>query len=38
VAIAYAAQFADRVAGLLLITPPADYLVDEPSDADAPHR
>lgn len=35
VAIAYAAQFADRVAGLLLITPPAGYLVDEPSDADA---
>lgn len=33
-AISYAAQFPDRVAGLVLITPPAAYLVDEPSDAD----
>jgi pimeloyl-ACP methyl ester carboxylesterase len=32
-AIAYAARFAERVAGLILITPPAAYLVDEPSDA-----
>lgn len=35
VAISYAAQFPSRVAGLLLITPPAGYLVDVPSDADA---
>lgn len=34
-AIAYAAQFPRRLAGLVLITPPAGYLVDEPSDADA---
>lgn len=33
-AIAYAAQFPDRLAGLLLITPPSAYLVDVPSDAD----
>ena len=32
-AIAYAAQFALRVARSVLITPPAAYLVDEPSDA-----
>ena len=32
-AIAYASQFALRVHGLVLITPPAAYLVDEPSDA-----
>lgn len=35
VAISYAAQFPDRLAGLLLITPPAAYLVDVPSDAEA---
>lgn len=34
-AIAYAAQFPDRLAGLALITPPASYLVDVPSDAPA---
>ncbi|GII22652.1 hydrolase [Planosporangium mesophilum] len=33
-ALAYAAQFPGRVARLALITPPAGYLVDEPSDAD----
>jgi pimeloyl-ACP methyl ester carboxylesterase len=32
-AIAYATQFPRRLACLLLITPPADYVVDEPSDA-----
>jgi pimeloyl-ACP methyl ester carboxylesterase len=32
-AIAYAARFPDRLAALLLITPPASYLVDVPSDA-----
>ena len=32
-AIAYAARFPDRVAALVLITPPASYLVDVPSDA-----
>jgi len=32
-AIAYAAQFADRLAALLLITSPASYLVDVASDA-----
>ena len=31
-AIAYGAQYAQRVAGLLLITPPAGFLVDEPCD------
>jgi pimeloyl-ACP methyl ester carboxylesterase len=31
-AIAYAARFPDRPAGLVLITPPASYLVDVPSD------
>lgn len=31
-AIAYAAQFSDRLAALLLITPPASYLVDVSSD------
>ena len=35
VAIAYAAQHPDRVAGLLLLTPPAGYLVDEVSDVGA---
>lgn len=35
VAISYAAQFPHRVAGLLLITPPAAYLVDVPSDTEA---
>lgn len=34
VAITYAAQFPARLAGLLLITPPAAYLVDVPSDAE----
>jgi len=33
-AISYAAQFPQRLAGMVLITPPAGYLVDEPSDAD----
>lgn len=33
-AISYAAQFPARLAGLLLITPPAAYLVDVPSDAE----
>lgn len=32
-AIAYAARYPDRVAGLVLINPPASYLVDVPSDA-----
>lgn len=31
-AIAYAARFPSRAAGLVLITPPASYLVDLPSD------
>ncbi len=34
-AIGYAAQFPDRLDGLILITPPAAYLVDVPSDAEA---
>jgi len=34
-AIAYAARFPRSLAGLVLITPPAGYLVDEPSDAGA---
>jgi pimeloyl-ACP methyl ester carboxylesterase len=34
-AIAYAAQFPDHLAALLLITPPASYLVDMPADAPA---
>jgi pimeloyl-ACP methyl ester carboxylesterase len=34
-AIAYAAQFPDRLAALVLITPPASYLVDVPSDTSA---
>ncbi|MFD0591385.1 alpha/beta fold hydrolase [Catellatospora coxensis] len=34
-AISYAARFPDRLAGLVLITPPAGYLVDEPSDTPA---
>lgn len=33
-AVAYSAQFPRRVAALVLITPPATYLVDEPADAD----
>lgn len=33
-AIAYAAQFPRALAGLVLITPPTGYLVDEPSDAE----
>ena len=32
-AIAYAAQFPHHVAAVVLITPPAAYLVDEPTDA-----
>lgn len=32
-AIAYAAQFPEALAGMVLITPPAGYLVDTPSDA-----
>jgi pimeloyl-ACP methyl ester carboxylesterase len=31
-AISYAAQFPQRLAGMVLVTPPAGYLVDEPSD------
>ncbi|KFF58255.1 hypothetical protein JF66_19885 [Cryobacterium sp. MLB-32] len=31
-AIAYAAQFPRKIAALVLITPPAGYLVDEPTD------
>lgn len=34
-AIAYAARFPNRLAALLLINPPASYLVDVPSDASA---
>lgn len=34
VAIAYAAQYPDRVASMVLITPPVSYLTDTPSDAD----
>jgi pimeloyl-ACP methyl ester carboxylesterase len=34
VAISYAAQFPHRLAGLVLVTPPAAYLVDVPSDAE----
>ncbi|GAB1513739.1 alpha/beta fold hydrolase [Actinophytocola sp. KF-1] len=34
VAIAYAAQYPDRVASMLLITPPAAYLTGTPSDVD----
>ncbi|MGI8415443.1 MAG: alpha/beta fold hydrolase [Nakamurella sp.] len=34
-AIAYAARFADRLSTLLLITPPAWYLVDVPDDTEA---
>ncbi|GIF15539.1 alpha/beta fold hydrolase [Actinoplanes teichomyceticus] len=33
-ALAYAAQYPDRVAGLALVTPPATYLVDTPPDAE----
>ncbi|RKN49222.1 alpha/beta fold hydrolase [Micromonospora endolithica] len=33
-AIAYAARFPERVAGLVLVTPPSAHLVDVPSDAD----
>lgn len=33
-AISYAAQFPHRVASMVLVTPPAGYLVDLPSDAD----
>lgn len=31
-AISYAAQFPDRLAGMVLVTPPAGHLVDVPSD------
>ncbi|HEY3505602.1 MAG TPA: alpha/beta hydrolase [Actinocatenispora sp.] len=34
-AISYAARFPDRVAGLVLVTPPAGYLVEVPSDTPA---
>lgn len=34
-AISYAARFPDRLAGLVLVTPPAGYLVDVPSDVPA---
>ncbi|GAA2366217.1 hydrolase [Catellatospora methionotrophica] len=34
-AISYAARFPDRLAGLVLVTPPAAYLVGEPSDTPA---
>ncbi|WP_155368479.1 alpha/beta fold hydrolase [Catellatospora vulcania] len=34
-AISYAARYPDRLAGLVLVTPPAGYLVDEPSDTPA---
>ncbi|NUT47342.1 MAG: alpha/beta hydrolase [Saccharothrix sp.] len=34
VAVAYAARYPDRVASMLLITPPVAYLTDTPSDAD----
>ena len=34
-AISYAAQRPERVAGMALISPPAGYLVDEPPDAEA---
>jgi pimeloyl-ACP methyl ester carboxylesterase len=33
-AISYAAQFPERLAGLVLVTPPAGYLVDVPSDTE----
>ncbi|HEX5597978.1 MAG TPA: alpha/beta hydrolase [Micromonosporaceae bacterium] len=33
-AVSYAAQFPRHLAGMVLITPPAGYLVDEPSDAE----
>lgn len=33
-AISYAAQFPWRLAGMVLVTPPAGYLVDVPSDVD----
>jgi pimeloyl-ACP methyl ester carboxylesterase len=31
-AISYAALFLERLVGMVLVTPPAGYLVDEPSD------
>lgn len=34
VAVAYAAQYPDRVASMLLITPPVAYLTDTPSDGE----
>lgn len=34
-ALSYAAKFADRVAALVLVTPPAGYLVDVPADTSA---
>ncbi|MPZ27812.1 MAG: alpha/beta fold hydrolase [Micromonosporaceae bacterium] len=33
-AISYAARFPERLAGLVLVTPPAGYLVDVPSDTE----
>lgn len=33
-AISYASQFPQRLASMVLVTPPAGYLVDEPSDAE----
>jgi pimeloyl-ACP methyl ester carboxylesterase len=33
-AVSYAAQFPARVAAMVLVTPPATYLVDEPPDAE----
>lgn len=35
-AISYAVQFPHRLAGMVLVTPPATYLVDVPSDAAEP--
>jgi pimeloyl-ACP methyl ester carboxylesterase len=34
-AISYAAQFPERVAAMVLVTPPSGYLVDVPSDAES---
>jgi len=34
-AISYAAQFPERVAAMVLVTPPSGYLVDVPSDTEA---
>jgi pimeloyl-ACP methyl ester carboxylesterase len=35
IALAYAASYPDRIERLVLLTPPAHYLVDEPSDVEA---